>query len=270
MYKKLFVFGVACCLAGCDADQKSAAYSADNRPTAATRQYSQVKVNRPVNRRVAYNRYKGLSLASFIRSRFTGFYQYPTKGNNLASNNPRKQMLNDYYNIGKPMSDGSYINFAPYSAQNIQYIERPKKELARYCQANGGSFRSVAYFSKDIVADAYISPIKSYLGAKASLSRIDYSVDGRGKIKLSKQAVETLARDQYMQAEKINRMHDIRGSISGYMAAVQAGSFGRFACISRRTNNPQWNVSIIPIMYKPSHSDSFAQEALYIGINPRG
>ncbi len=257
MDKKTILLSTACVLAGLSASVNAAGNNFD--PSLRNQSGAQ-----------AANPYKGMSVNAFIRSRFTGFYTLPSRSPNLASKNPRRQLLNDYYNEGKPLADGSYVNYAPYNMKNVQYIEKPKGELTRFCAANGGSLRSVAYFTKDIIAKEYINPVKAYLSAKTSLSSLKYKVSERGEVMLSDAAIEQLARNEYLRAQKLNTQHDIQGSISGYMAAVRNGAFGKFACVSQQTNNSLWHVSILPIMYKPANVDNNVHEALYIGISTKG
>ena len=219
------------------------------------------------------NQFQGYTLNSFIKARYTGFYSMPHRGANLMSNNRHTQSLNYFYQEGKAMTDGSYVYFAPFNGGNVQLVERPRKELGYFCHMNGGSLKAIAYFTKNVVQKSYVDPVKTYLAVKAKLNALQYSTNqgpNRIQLPLTPNAIEAAARDEAARANQANQFHDIQGSLAGYMEAVKTGSFGKFTCVSDASGQSLWNVSIIPIMYKPAHTDNFAAEALYIGINPKG
>ena len=240
--KRLFIFGAACLITG-------------------------------AVQALPVNQYQGYTLNGFVKARYTGFYSMPHRGVNLMSNNRHTQSLNYYYQEGKPMSDGSYVYFAPFNASNVQLIERPRRELGYFCRMNGGSLKAIAYYTKNIVQQAYVDPVKTYLAVKSKLNALQYSTTegaNRVKLPLTPNAIEAAVRDEGARAQQANQFHDIQGSLAGYTAAVRAGAFGKFTCVADTTGQQLWNVSIIPMLYKPAHSDNFAAEALYIGINPGG
>ena len=101
-------------------------------------------------------------LNQFVREEFTRNSQLFTVLDKLPGG--RKQKTLDDYNMeGKPLADGTYVYFAPYNADDIDFLKHPKQKLNNYCAAQGGSFKVFSYYKKDVISQFAENPIQAYL-----------------------------------------------------------------------------------------------------------
>lgn len=214
-------------------------------------------------------------LKPFIRKEFTRNSQLSAILDKLPGKGKPKT-LDDYNMEGNPLGDGTYVYFAPYNADNINFLEKPRKKLNNYCAAQGGIFKVFSYYQKDIISQFEADPIQAYFKTRAYLDSpnfpiksvaFDTGVAGTIDLPVTKTIKNSIAINSYNEAKKYNRANDISDAEKGYALAAQAGYFGYFGCTDHN-KNILWGVSILPIAFLGADHEHFMTEAIYLGIRP--
>ena len=214
-----------------------------------------------------------MPISQYIREEFT----YDSKLSKILRKLPgvKKQQttVEDYNMEGDPLPDGSYVYFAPYSADAIQFLTKPSKKLAGYCRSQGGVFTVLSLYKKPFFTGTEVNPINAYFSERAKMEVLGDSIvvgspfNSGVNIPITESAKDRLAENAYNNAVEFNRITDVVGAKQGYLEAVNAGAFGYFSCVNAY-KKPLWNVSIIPIAFERADHEHLKSEALYLGIRP--
>ena len=216
--------------------------------------------------------YNSHSLNAFIKDRFTinnSLNHALDSGLDILSSLSSKNQRNlyGYYSSSKPLPNGSYVFFAPFNG--AEALERPRKELSLFCEAQEGKLQAITYYNKDILSSYETNPMQVYVASVQELSQVRIT-NTVGSMSVSRSLtdgeINSIAMGEAIRTGNANRYSDIAYARKDYYSAMKNGSFGLFNCISHKNNRVLWSVSIIPIAYEPSDKEHLISDALYIGI----
>ncbi|MFM2449386.1 MAG: hypothetical protein RIS44_1836 [Pseudomonadota bacterium] len=186
--------------------------------------------------------FASLSLSEFLKARF-------------AADRQSKSVQN------------GYVYEAFFNGVNFSQLERPFRELASFCSAQGSDFRLVKAFDGD--------PIGRYV-ANPLVWANSYREDAKAvaeKMRLHPMVVqltgENAAESGFKDAQLYNSKFKTVEAKMAYEKAALRGAFGLFDCINPTTNSKRWSSVVLPVGFQLKQANNdLLNNALLIQIAP--
>jgi hypothetical protein len=156
------------------------------------------------------------------------------------------------------MNDGSVLMEALYTQENMAQLDRPAIELARYCEAQGGT-----------IARKAIDRAAERAAVAEKLAEAD---EQRFCEEQAAQGTTTVAACRFAVARS-RHTRDValpRQTAAEAQQGVAAHDFGEFSCSHPGTDgDPAWVVTIEAIDYEPGESGTLKANSLTLLISPQ-
>lgn len=136
---------------------------------------------------------------------------------------------------------------AHFTNREYSSLLQPANDLRRYCNARGGTFRTIEADTADPVATLKQDPIMSFVDAHQRVTRSLRSMNSFAGFEEFRDVIATdVAHEAMEEAKQRNRRLEALFSVEGFGFAQKLHAFGTFECAEEDSH--RWAVSVVPSM----------------------
>ena len=216
---------------------------------------------------------KGLSLDTFIREKIVDSDPIAVKGV-ISVFEPLSKVVS-MVKGGKSIHekiDYRKKNFIFRGLFDYRYhaLTKPKKDLALFCRANGGTLQNRRLNKVNLASGSVLEPSHAYMIAMRSHtngmeSEIKITPDISIPLHVSKEQMAVSYAEMIDTKNRQSGIYDARESIS---KAISEESFGEFSCV--KDESDIWSVNIMPLVLQSQNEIKLGSPfyVMYIGVVP--
>lgn len=153
---------------------------------------------------------------------------------------------------------------AYFNDTNYMQLLRPRGDLMRYCEAQGGKLKTVSADSGDPLRFVRRDPVIAFVDAHAHVMR-NLAAQGAygGYAEIQDKVATNVGEQMAMEARAFNRAAESWFSIKGYQTAQKLQGLGTFSC--EGSDGSKWAASVLSTtLYAQQAASSMSRLAIRI------